>query len=209
MTPLYFLDLAGTFVFAVSGIRAAADKRMDLFGALFLGFITALGGGTLRDMLLGIRPVSWLHDLNYLWTIFAALLFTYTFDHTTERLKKTLFLFDTIGLGVFTVIGVEKALALNIAEPYAVAMGMVSSVVGGITRDTFCGEIPLIFRKEIYATACLLGGTTLILLNDSLNITGMPSYGIVILFVIAIRVVAIKFKLRLPTVTPNAYKNKS
>ncbi|BDD04044.1 trimeric intracellular cation channel family protein [Aureibacter tunicatorum] len=199
MNSLYVLDLIGTFVFAISGTRAAADKNMDLFGAAFIGFTTALGGGTIRDILLGTQPVNWFYDETYLWVILSAVIFTYLFNSLTHKLKATLFLFDTIGLGVFTIIGIEKSINLGITPPYALIMGMVSAVVGGIIRDTFCNEIPLIFRKEIYATACLIGGSVLLILTQFYQINNIASYILAILIVLAIRIAAIKWELKLPT----------
>ncbi|MCG8475191.1 MAG: trimeric intracellular cation channel family protein [Cytophagales bacterium] len=199
LNALYWLDLIGTFVFAISGTRAAADHKMDLFGASFLGFITAVGGGTVRDILLGIDPVGWFHDLNYLLVICLAVPFTFVFSKLTERLKKTLFLFDTLGIGAFTVLGVEKALSVGVIAPYAVIMGVVSAVVGGIIRDTFCNEIPLIFRREIYATACLLGGIALILLQDYAGLYGWSNYLITISLIIFARMVSVRYHLQLPT----------
>lgn len=158
------LDFSGTFAFAVSGALAAADKKFDLFGALFLGFVTAIGGGTLRDMMLGNTPVAWLHDMRIFYIIIAAVIFTFLFRPTISRFTKALFLFDTIGISVFTIIGLQKGLQVQIHAPVAVMMGVTTAVMGGIIRDVLCNDIPLIFHKEIYATACLLGGVIFLIL---------------------------------------------
>ena len=153
------LDFTGTFAFAVSGALAAAEKKFDLFGAVFLGFVTAIGGGTMRDMMLGNTPVAWLHDIRIFYTIVIAVVFTFLFRPTIIRFTKALFLFDTIGISVFTIIVLQKGLGVDIHAPIAVMMGMgITAVMGGIIRDVLCNDIPLIFHKEIYATACLLGG---------------------------------------------------
>ena len=165
MTDVLILsfDYLGTFAFAVSGALAAAEKKLDLFGAVFLGFVTAIGGGTMRDMMIGNAPVSWLQDPVYFYVIVAAVATTFLFTKTILSFSKALFLFDTIGISVFTVIGIQKGLHAGIHPPLAVMMGILTAVMGGIIRDVLCNEIPLIFHKEIYATACLAGGVFFVL----------------------------------------------
>ncbi|MEL6675017.1 MAG: trimeric intracellular cation channel family protein [Bacteroidota bacterium] len=158
MDIIYFVDLAGTLVFAISGVLAAAEKKMDVFGAFILGLVTAIGGGTLRDVLIGQTPVGWMKDLSYLGLVMLALPISYFFKPYILRLRKTMFLFDTIGIGLFTILGLEKTLGLGLSPVIAVLMGTVSAVFGGVVRDVLANEVPLIFRKEIYATACLIGG---------------------------------------------------
>ena len=165
MTDVLILsfDYLGTFAFAVSGALAAAEKKLDLFGAVFLGFVTAIGGGTMRDMMIGNSPVSWLQDPVYFYVIVAAVAATFLFTKTILSFSKALFFFDTIGISVFTVIGIQKGLHAGIHPPLAVMMGILTAVMGGIIRDVLCNEIPLIFHKEIYATACLAGGVFFVL----------------------------------------------
>jgi len=194
---LYSLDLIGTFVFAISGLRVAAKKEMDLFGASVIGFVTAVGGGTTRDVLLGSYPVAWIQDLNYPLAIILAVPFTLVFRKYIVSLRRTFFLFDTIGIALFTISGMQKALDLGIHPGLAIVMGMVSAVVGGVIRDTLCNEIPLIFRKEIYATACLAGALVFFFLSQ-LEIAANTNYIITTLVIIAIRVIAIRFKLSMP-----------
>ena len=155
-------DYTGTFAFAVSGALAAAEKKFDLFGGLFLGFVTAIGGGTFRDMMLGNTPVTWLHDMRIFYAIVLAVILTFLFRPTILKFPKALFLFDTIGISVFTIIGLQKGLQAEIHIPIAIMMGITTAVVGGIIRDVLCNEIPLIFHKEIYATACLVGGVVFV-----------------------------------------------
>lgn len=166
MQYFYFIDLVGTFAFAISGASAAADRKFDIFGAFILGLVTAVGGGTLRDILIGSTPVGWMLDLNYLIVISVGVLSSLLFKKGIMRLHKTMFLFDTIGIGLFTILGLQKTLALGLSPVIAVMMGMVSAVFGGVIRDVLANEIPLIFRKEIYATACLIGGVVYLLLNQ-------------------------------------------
>jgi len=155
----YYIDLIGTLVFAVSGALAASDKNMyrDIFGVTFTGFVTAVGGGTLRDMILGIRP-TWVVDGNYLIAITIGVLIAISFKYYILKYRRTFFLFDTLGIALYTVVGVQKALLFDVAPLAAIIMGMFSAVMGGVIRDTLINEVPLIFKKEIYATACLSGG---------------------------------------------------
>jgi len=165
MSHLYIIDLVGTLVFAISGVLIAAEKQFDWVGAAVIGFVTAVGGGTLRDMLIGRTPVGWMQDTNYLVVILASLPLTLYFRKYIVRLRKSMFFFDTIGIGLFTVLGLEKTLDLGLSPLVALFMGMVSAVFGGVIRDVLTNEIPLIFRKEIYATACLVGGLVFLLLE--------------------------------------------
>lgn len=197
MDLLYILDLIGTFVFAISGIRIAAKKEMDLFGAAVIGFVTAVGGGTTRDVLLGSYPVAWVQDTNYPIAIIIAVPFTYIFRKYIVNLKRTFFIFDTIGIALFTISGMQKALDLHLNPALAIVMGMVSAVVGGVIRDILCNEIPLIFRKEIYATACLAGAIVFFTLSVE-GVAPNVNYLITTAVIIIIRIIAIKFDLSMP-----------
>lgn len=165
MELITWLDYIGTMVFAMSGVLTAAERRLDLFGAMFIGVVTAIGGGTTRDLLLGVTPVTWLSTPIYLYIILAGVVLAMVFRRVLEKLRRTLFLFDTIGIGVFTIIGLEKALNLGVYPAVAVMMGMTSAVVGGVIRDTLTNEVPLIFHREIYATACIAGALVYLLLR--------------------------------------------
>lgn len=157
MDVIYFLDLFGVLVFAISGVLTAVEKKFDLVGSVVIGFVTALGGGTIRDLLIGETPVGWMKDLNYLSMLVPALLLCFFFRGYIMKLRKSLFLFDTLGIGVFTILGMQKTLEAGLHPIIAVMMGVVSAVFGGVTRDVLTNEVPLIFRKEIYATACVAG----------------------------------------------------
>tara|TARA_B100001109_G_scaffold255332_1_gene257931 strand:+ start:2654 stop:3313 length:660 start_codon:yes stop_codon:yes gene_type:complete len=193
---LHYLDLIGTLVFAISGAMAASSKKLDLFGAAFIGFVTAVGGGTIRDLLIGDTPVGWMQNVDYLFIILAGVGITFLFQKYVRKLRKTLFLFDTIGIGVFTTLGLKKALLFGVEPPIAVMMGMFSATLGGVIRDTLINEIPLVFRKELYAIACISGGALFILLQQyqvSFELNTIATISTIIL----IRIIAIKFKLGL------------
>lgn len=197
MDLIYILDIVGVFVFAISGALTASDYKMDAFGSMVIAFITALGGGTIRDLLLGSQPVGWMHDTNYFIAVILAISFAYLFKRHIEKLRKTMFLFDTIGIGLFTVLGVQKTLAYELSPIICVMMGTVTAVFGGVSRDILSNRVPLIFRKEIYATACILGGTVYLLLRE----TPMPDYVSLwasVLLVMIIRFLAVKKKWSLP-----------
>lgn len=166
MDWIVLLNGIGIFVFTISGVLTAIDKDFDVIGASIIGFVTALGGGTLRDMMIGETPVSWMQHSSYLLIIFGAILASFFFKDRIMKLKKSMFVFDTIGIGLFTVLGVQSSLALNLGVPVAIMMGIVSAVFGGVVRDVLCNEIPLIFRREIYASACLAGGLVFVLLIE-------------------------------------------
>jgi len=197
MSVIYALDLIGTFVFAISGTLSAANKKLDLFGAYFTGFITAIGGGTMRDLILGNFPVAWISDLNYILVITLGVILTFLFKGMIMQLKRTLFLFDTIGIGVFTIIGIEKAISLSIHPALAVIMGLFSAVMGGVIRDTLCNDIPLIFRKEIYAVACIVGGLLFLFLKY-LQVDPTVNLFVTVICIIVFRLICIRYKLSLP-----------
>lgn len=197
MDIIHLLDLIGTFVFAISGIRVAARADMDIFGASVVGFVTAIGGGTVRDLLLNNHPITWMADMSYPLVILAAVPFTFMMGKKLNSFSKTLFIFDTIGIALFTIIGMEKALSFGLNPFIAGMMGMITAVVGGITRDVLCREVPLIFRKEIYATACLLGAVVFYL-GLQFNLPENLNYLITTAVIITIRTVSIRYNLSLP-----------
>ncbi|REG87139.1 trimeric intracellular cation channel family protein [Algoriphagus antarcticus] len=193
----YGLELVGTFVLAISGALAIRELEHDLFGAGFTGFITAIGGGTLRDILLDSYPLVWIADVWFLYAIFAGILAAFIFPTFLSRLRKTFFLFDTLGIAFFTVLGVEKALSLGMRPEIAAMMGMFSAVMGGVIRDTLTNEIPILFRKEIYASACLAGAIVYLVLNYY-EVPRDMNLLISIAVIIVIRLLSMKYKLSLP-----------
>ncbi|WP_435625178.1 trimeric intracellular cation channel family protein [Flagellimonas sp.] len=196
------VDILGTIAFAVSGVLVAMDKRLDLFGVLIIAFVTAIGGGTLRDLLIGNTPVTWMRDLTYVSILPATVVLTIIFSRQLKYLRKSLFLFDTIGIGLYTMLGIEKGLEANLSPIMCIALGTMTASFGGVLRDILCNEIPVIFRKEIYATVCILGGTLYFILKW----TGIPeeyAYISSILAVITLRILAVRFSIRLPNIYPS------
>jgi len=204
MDLIYILDIIGTFAFAISGALVASNKKFDLFGVIIIAFATAVGGGMMRDVLINAHPINWIGDLNYIWTILAAVVFTFLFKSKIAPLSKTLFLFDTIGIGVFTLLGTQKGLSYDLHPFIAVVMGMVSSVMGGVIRDVLTNKVPLIFKKEIYASACLAGGTVYLITNH-FQISENIQYIATITTVIVIRILAVKFHLELPKIKDDLF----
>ena len=197
----YYFNLFGVLMFAISGALAASGKNMykDLFGLSFTGFATAIGGGTLRDIILDAHPIAWVADNNYLIAITLGIILTVIFKRQLVKIPKILLIFDTIGIAIYTIIGMEKALELHVAPLAAVLMGLFTAVMGGVIRDTLINEIPQIFRKEIYATACIAGALVYLALKYS-NLPMIWSAIISIITIIAVRLAAIKFKWSLPKV---------
>lgn len=191
------LDYIGTLAFAISGIRLASTKRFDWFGAYVVGLATAIGGGTVRDLLLDV-PVFWMRNGIYFLITLLALLLVVLFGKVVVRQKYTWFIFDTIGLGMFAVIGIEKTLDVGYPFWVAIVMGSVTGAGGGVIRDVFLNEVPLIFRAEIYAVACVLGG--LAYWACHLCGWGNVSCGLVCGSVVILsRVLAVRYQINLPT----------
>jgi uncharacterized membrane protein YeiH len=195
----YYFNLFGVVMFAMSGALAASDKNMykDLFGISFTAFATAVGGGTLRDIILGAHPIAWVADNNYLIAITAGIVLMILLRKQLVKIPKILLVFDTAGIAIYTIIGMEKALALDVAPLAAVIMGLFTAVMGGVIRDTLINELPQIFRKEIYATACIAGALVYLALKYS-SLPNIWSAVISIITIIVIRLAAIKFRWHLP-----------
>lgn len=196
MNLIDFFSYAGTFLFAVSGALAAMEKKLDVFGAFVIALATAVGGGTFRDLLIGKQPVVWLTDTWYLVLVAAAVPVSHIFKGSFQKMRKSMFLFDSMGIGLFTILGMERTLDAGLSPMAAVSMGAVSAVFGGVLRDILCNEIPIIFRKEIYATACIAGGVLYLILESCLE---QRSFNMVITvcFITVIRILAVKRRWRL------------
>lgn len=196
MTASEFIDYTGVIVFAMSGLLAAGEKKLDLFGGLVIAFVTALGGGTLRDTLLQ-TPISWIYNPLYIYLVIAGASLALIFRPLLRKIRKTLFLFDSLGIALFTIFGVQKTLEMNLPVAAVLIFGVVTATFGGVIRDILCNDIPLIFRKEIYATACLIGaiiylGLSYIIEWDVINMIISCS------IVLGIRTVAVIKKYRFP-----------
>ncbi len=194
---LSIIDLVGTFFFAISGVLVALNKRLDPFGILIIAFVTAIGGGTLRDVIIGRTPVGWMYDLKYIYVIFLAVLIGVIFRKKLDTLRTSFLLFDTMGLSVFTMTGVGIGIHTGLHPMICIALGTMSACFGGVIRDILCNEIPVIFRKEIYATACILGGC--IYFASMQVFTDEVSYIISIGVIVTVRLLAVRYKLKLPT----------
>lgn len=190
------LDLLGTFAFAISGIRLASGKQIDWFGAYIIGLGTAIGGGTARDLLLDVTPF-WMLDAKYFLTTAAALLVTIFFKEKIFRWGNTLFLFDAIGLGLFTIVGISKSIETGLPIWVCIVMGTITGSLGGVVRDVLLNEVPLLFRKDIYALASLAGGIVYFICNYFTFPVGVTEI-ISALTVIIFRLIAVKYHIQLP-----------
>lgn len=198
-TLLYFIDIFGTAVFAISGVLLAGRLKMDPFGVIVLGSVTAIGGGSIRDMALGATPVFWITDIAYIWIIIITCLLTMIIIRRPKRLPWfVLPVCDAIGLGAFVGIGVEKSLLFQDSYLIAVIMGVITGCGGGIIRDVLAREVPMVLRSEVYATACIIGGSIHVgaLYLDYSNRTAFIAGALATLI---IRLGAIKWHLSLPT----------
>ena len=201
-STIHLIDLIGTAVFATTGALAAGRKRMDIFGVVVLGCVTALGGGTLRDVILGTHPVFWIADTAYLWVAATAAVATFV-SARRWRLPATVLLYaDAVGLAGFTVIGFQRGFQATHTDSIGIVMGVATGVAGGILRDVLSGEIPLILRREIYASASLCGAV----LQACLYHLRLPSLLILLVAAsttLAIRLAALHWNLALPTLWLN------
>ncbi|WP_413285175.1 TRIC cation channel family protein [Vibrio sp. MA40-2] len=198
-TLLYFIDIFGTAIFAISGVLLAGRLKMDPFGVIVLGSVTAIGGGSIRDMALGATPVFWITDTTYIWVIIVTCISTMLIIRRPRRLPWfVLPVCDAIGLGAFVGIGVEKSLLFQDSYLIAVIMGVVTGCGGGIIRDVLAREVPMVLRSEVYATACIIGGVihvTALYLDYSNKMAFLSGA----LSTLIIRLGAIKWHLSLPT----------
>jgi uncharacterized membrane protein YeiH len=200
LTLLTFITYAGTFVFALTGALKARTTKMDVFGGVVLAFATAYGGGTLRDLLIGIKPVNWVNDNIALLLVLSATAITFLFRQNINRFKRTIFFTDAVGLGLFTAAGIEISLQYGINEIYALVMGVISATFGGLIADILCNAVPnLLKRGELYATACAIGGLIYLLcrrttINNDLNLF------ICVIIVVGIRIYSKRRRLSLPEI---------
>jgi len=201
----FIIEMIGALACAISGIRLAALKRFDWFGAYIVGLVTALGGGTLRDAIL-CQPAFWVADFRFFIAYFVitllGLMAVVVFRERLVRRERMLLIFDAVGLAMFTVIGIEKALARECAMGVAICMGMLTGAFGGVLRDVLLNRVPLIFRKDIYAMASLLGGIVYWLLLTCGASAEICAIGC-LLIIVTIRMLAVKYGWQLPILTSN------
>ncbi|QTY28087.1 trimeric intracellular cation channel family protein [Flavobacterium sp. CS20] len=198
MDFIFVLDILGVIAFSISGVLVAMRKGLDVFGILIIAFVTSVGGGTLRDVLIKAN-VSWLNNMTYVYVILITTIFAILLRNKLNYLRKSLFLFDTFGIGLYTVVGIEKAISAGLPPVICVAFGTMSACFGGVIRDILCNDIPVIFHKEIYATACILGGFAYFALTY-FNLSQDLIFIISGVVVIAVRISAVVFKISLPRV---------
>ncbi|TVZ51128.1 trimeric intracellular cation channel family protein [Dokdonia sp. Hel_I_53] len=196
------IDILGTISFAISGALTAMRKKLDLFGILIIALVTSVGGGTLRDILIGKTPVSWMLNMTFVYVIFGATMIAIIFRSYLKYVRRSLFLFDTIGIALYTMAGVQIATAAGLSPVICVIIGTISACFGGVIRDILCNEIPIIFHKEIYATTCILGASIFLMLT---HYGLQTSWSMVIAgsIIITIRTLAVVKGWSLPSV----YKN--
>lgn len=193
------INIGGTIAFAVSGTLAGIRKQLDIFGLSVIAFVTSIGGGTIRDVLIGHFPVRWLLDSSVILLIIGIAVLTILFKNHIEKLDKTLTLFDSLGLGFFTLRGIQEGLAIDLDLMACIILGTITACFGGVIRDTFLNEIPTLFKKEIYATACILGGLLYFLLIKM----GLPTELIetlTVMSIVGIRLFAVKKNISLPKI---------
>lgn len=194
----YLLDLAGVIVFAITGSLAAGKKRMDLFGALVLALVTALGGGTIRDLILDRTPIYWISDLTYIYVVVATTLIVFLIRGYLIKPGRILLYADAFGLSIFSVLGAQVAMQQGVPGLVAIIMGMLTGVAGGMMRDLFRIEIPLILQHEIYATAALAGASVYVIISEVSAIDELVKLIVAALVTLALRLAAIKWDLSLP-----------
>ncbi len=193
----FIIETLGMVSFSMSGAFAAMQKRLDPFGVLIIAFITSVGGGTIRDLLLDI-PVFWIHDIRMCALIFIPAIFAMIFKSIERRFKVTLFIFDSFGLGLFTIVGIQKGLNADLHPFICLTLGTITGCFGGILRDILLNRVPLIFRKEIYATACIVGGSAFLLLAKYTQLSYTFVQVFTILLIVTIRTLSVKYQWQMP-----------
>lgn len=200
MTVLSIITYMGIFIFALSGALKARAYKMDVFGGLVVAFATAYGGGTLRDLLIGIRPVNWINDNIALILVFAGAVITFLLKSNVNKFKRTIFFTDAIGLGLFTAAGIEVSLRHGLNDIYALIMGVITATFGGLIADIFCNAVPNLFKRgELYATVCAAGGVLYIILKQ-FNLSSNINLAVCVLFVVALRIYSKRKQIMLPDI---------
>lgn len=199
MEVLKVIDIAGTAAFSIAGAFAAMEKKLDVFGVFIIAFVTALGGGTLRDILIGNLPVRWMLDLGPVIIVMLSTLMAILFINVRRNFHSVLLLFDSVGLGFFTVLGIQTGIAFGFNPVISIFLGTITACFGGVIRDILLNNIPLIFQKEIYATTCIIGGVIFFLLLN-LDIPQLSLEVICITTIVVLRLLAVKFNWQLPII---------
>lgn len=200
MTLLNIITYTGTFVFALTGALKARKFKMDIFGGLVVAFATAYGGGTIRDLLIGVKRVNWVNDYFALGLVFAGAIITFLLKEGVNKFSKTIFFTDALGIGLFTAAGIEVAQRNGVNDVYALIMGVITATFGGLIADIFCNDVPNLFKKgELYATACAIGGGCYLLLQNT-AINKNINLLVCVLTVLLIRIYSKRNRLELPNI---------
>ncbi|MCB0834625.1 MAG: trimeric intracellular cation channel family protein [Bacteroidetes bacterium] len=197
MSIQYTLEILGTFVFSVSGALAARHRDHDVIGIWFMGFITAIGGGSLRDMLLGSYPLVWVSDITIIYAILAGIVAALLFMNFLVRFGRTFIVFDAFGIALFTLVGTEKALSVGVRPEIAAIMGVFTAVMGGVIRDTLTNEVPVIFQKALYVTPCFAGAVIYLFLGY-FHVPRDINFVTSSVVIVAIRLLAVRYNWYLP-----------
>ncbi|MGI9526751.1 MAG: trimeric intracellular cation channel family protein [Weeksellaceae bacterium] len=193
----FAIEILGTIAFAMSGAFAAMQYKLDPFGVLIIAFATAVGGGTIRDLMLDV-PIFWMHDNYTFYIIFITTIFAMIFKSLESSFRNTLFIFDSLGLGLFTIVGIQKGFDAGLGAVLCITLGTITGCFGGMLRDILINRIPLLLREEIYATACIIGGGAFIILNNFTTLSNTVIQIITIALIVLIRVIAMKYHLQIP-----------
>jgi uncharacterized membrane protein YeiH len=199
LESLRIIEIVGTAAFSIAGAFAAMEKRLDVFGVFIIAFITALGGGTLRDVLIGKVPVNWMLDLSSAVVVLITTIAVLFFKSVIKNYHNVLLFFDSIGLGFFTVVGIQTGIALDLHPIISISLGTITACFGGVIRDVSLSNIPLIFKKEIYATTCILGGIIFFVLLN-LGVPKLPVEIICLVIIVLFRLLSVKYHWHLPTI---------
>lgn len=194
-----YINIGGTIAFVASGALAGIRQKLDIFGILVIAFVTAIGGGTLRDLLIGHSPVKWLMDVNIIYLIVGVSLITILFRKYIDQLDKTLLFFDTLGLAFFTIKGIEVGIETHLSPPSCIILGTITACFGGVIRDILLNEVPTIFSKEIYATACIVGGIMFFVFKH-FQVSPTILEILTFLIIVGIRFFAVKTNFTLPKI---------
>lgn len=199
MEVFHVLDIAGTAAFSIAGASAAMEKKLDAFGVFMIAFVTALGGGTLRDVLIGELPVRWMRDPDPGLVVLISTVGAILFVRAVRSYQRILLLFDSVGLGFFTILGLQIGIAHGLHPAICIALGTMTACFGGVIRDVALNTIPLIFQREIYATTCVFGGIVFFLL-DMAGLASTIQESVSIVAIVLLRLLAIRYDWHLPAV---------
>lgn len=194
-----YISIIGSFTLAISGALTAMNKKFDPFGVLIIAFVTAVGGGTIRDILLTEKSVFWLNETSYIYFIIIGTLIAIIFKNKLNYIQKPLLFFDAIGLGLYTITGVQIGLNFELSAMNCIILGTITGAFGGVLRDILVNEVPVIFKNEIYATVSILGGIFYLILYK-FNVMNPLLQIIPILFIIVIRLIIIYYNVSLPSI---------